>query len=220
MSKTHTTLSPYAREVMISRNHPYFFYKARPLALEAADLAAVDKVLARDPAHTTAHVGEVTQHTTQWFERKASKKAQTSLRRLCTAFAPDVSWELTEMSLISCEWVPPHTDNVREGDVFASLVLGTGGVPYVVSMLKTEKSESDPGTTVRSVAREVRAGDLFIFSPNRAHMATPKIVKTGARLSLLQRWIRVGMERRDWQQSILAHWPRAGRDELLYAEGP
>jgi hypothetical protein len=213
MRSPQKPLSSHDRDALISQASPYFFYKASPLAIRLDDIKAVAKVIEKHD--TPPPLGLVNQHSLQWVEERAARAGRESLGRLTAAFQVLPDWEIAEFSIISCEWVPPHSDDIAPTDVFASLVLATGGTPYVMSMLKTQRA-TQGATAVIAEGREIGAGDFFIFAPNRAHMAVPMHSCTGARLTLLQAWVRTGEKR--WQESVLRHWPRHTQDEILYAE--
>jgi hypothetical protein len=206
-------LSRHDREALISRVSPYFFYKAKPLPVSLRDIKAVAQTIER--FDRPPGLGLVSQHSVKWFDERALKGARESLGRLKEAFQVSLDWEIAEFSFISCEWVPPHSDDIAATDVFASLVLGTRRTPYVVSMLKTQRA-AEGAMTVTAEAREINRGDFFVFAPNRAHMVVPKVSRTGAQLTLLQAWIRPGGK--DGHESLLRHWPRHAQDEILYAE--
>lgn len=108
--------------------------------------------------------------------------------------------------LLFCRWAAPHTDNMFNGELFLSLVLGTGPSEYrVESLVPTiepapQDARRSPRLNFQRQSMTLRTGLVFLLDPLVPHYACPETPHQDNLLTLLQLRLpyRNRRERQQW----------------------
>jgi hypothetical protein len=165
---------------------PHFFYKATPASFAPEDLALVaSQVVAR--IHELGVDALQIEVLSLHGENGLDSQGFAALERIQAAFSFG-DLDNRDVSFVYCNWASPHADALFEGSVFASLVLHTGGSPYHMTTVHTER-RSRKGLAdleLLRTSRVLEVGDFFMPDPTTPHVAAPARSRDDSLLVLLQ----------------------------------
>lgn len=188
---------------------PLLYRSRLPQALPQADVNAVLQVVLSEVEESGLQPTEIKMLTQHDLIQRAGPAAGDAFSRLSHAMGRGPN---DGMCLLACEWVPPHIDMDYAGMSFVSVVLHTGGEPYLVHASALRPATGpDAVPRLAAVARILRTGDVFVLDPAAPHMAAPLRSSEEALLVLLQ--LEVPDESPETRQALLARFPRQLGDQ-------
>lgn len=196
---------PVPREV--SGHH--FFYKVRPVALDAEDVAHVLAAAKEYVRRYPLGVGDIGVLRAPLLGR-IDPRAADSFERLIADMG--VSEEhRSRAAVLACHWSAPHVDEGYQGYAFLSYVLHTGPSPYVVQTFHMEAARAGALPRLTPSSRLVNPGDFLMLDPTTAHMAAPSYPGDDHLLVMIQ--IVIDETCLEDRLALLEQYPPADGDE-------